>query len=397
VIKTEKMSGEAAVNLGGLDGPALYYDEADNVIRANEAAIELLGADWEEVATSLVNQAATRSDVDDAHHCLLIFGAQKGAGRHFVVHLSRDEVGCRLLLISEELATDLIPSARLEEILESIKDCFFALDSGGTFVYANSHAAEFMGVPRDEILGRTLESFHPMDAVFSEARDRAMIAKEATTYNSHLSVGDQWIEVRAYPAGDGMAVYFSDVTDRVQTQDELAFLALHDSLTRLPNRRLFQDQLRRAVSRAKRGVPSALLFLDMDRFKNVNDTVGHAAGDDVLVEFVRVVSSCAREEDTFARFGGDEFALLLENTTLDDALMVAERIQTAVKEHAFAAADCVFSLGVSIGLTTVFGTGGGGHVMALADTAMYEAKRMGGEQIRVLTAPAEVSGVVEDA
>jgi len=383
------MSSEAAVNLGGLDGPALYANSSGETIQANEAAIDLLGPGWESVAESLVNQAAARTNVESAHHCLLTFGAKDGAGRRFAVHLSRDEGGSWLLLIDDEIAPDLIPSARLEEILESTSDCFFALDSTSEIVYANSHAASFLGVSKDELLGRSLESLSPMNMQFSEAHNKAMVEREATTYDSRLPGEGRWIEVRAYPAGDGMAVYFCDITDKVQTQEQLTFLAHHDALTGLPNRAYFQEQLRKAVARSNRGVPSALLFMDMDRFKIVNDSVGHAAGDEVLQEFARVVAVCAREEDTFARFGGDEFALLLDDATMAEALVVARRIQDAVREHAFVADGRQFSLGVSIGLAPVFGRGSGGHAMALADSAMYEAKRLGGEQTCVMTEPAE--------
>lgn len=387
VIRVEKMSAETAVHLGGLSGPALFVDPVGTRIQANEAAIELLGSAWEDVAASLIARAESRGPSADAHHCILTFDAPDGMGRHFAVHLSYDKAGCGLMLIAEEVPSDLVPSASLEEILESIQDSFFALDADGTFVFANSRAAESLGVAKRELLGRALGSFDPLDKAFAEARSAAMERRETTSYDVRVPGQERWIEVRAYPAGEGMAVYYSDITDRVQAQEELTFMALHDALTKLPNRSYFQEQLKKAVARSKRGVPSALLFMDMDRFKNVNDTVGHAAGDAVLIQFADLVSSCAREEDTLARIGGDEFALLLENTPADAALEVAERILRTVQEHEFEAAGQVFSLGVSIGLSPVYGTGAGGHVMAQADTAMYEAKHHGGE--RVWVAPAE--------
>jgi diguanylate cyclase (GGDEF)-like protein/PAS domain S-box-containing protein len=380
------MSPEVFVKLGGIDEPALYADASGHLIQANRAAVDLLGPMWESVAESLVDQAAANDDVDEAHRCLLAYGARDGAPRNFAVHVFRDEHGCRLILIDEDVPPELIPSAKLEEILESIRDCFFAIDGNSEFVYANSHAAEFLGVPKDELRGRRVELFLGEHRWLAEAHDKAMVRREATNYDSRLPGENSWIEVRAYPAGDGMAVYFSDITDRVHVQEQVAFLALHDALTRLPNRRYFQEQLKKAVSKSKRGVPCALMFLDMDRFKAVNDTVGHAAGDEVLVEFAQVVAGCVRDADTFARFGGDEFALLLENAPLGEAHDVAERIQAAVGDHAFTVGGREFSLGVSIGLAPVQGAGAGGHSMALADSAMYEAKRRGGEQICVMTA-----------
>jgi len=391
VIEVEMMSHQTAVNLGGLDGPTLYADSSGRLIQANEAAVYLLGSPWRDIAESLVDQAAARARLNDVHHCILTYGAQDDVVRHFAVHQSRDEDGGRLLLIDEEAVPDLVPSARFEEILESISDCFFAIDSSGEFVFANSHAAEYLGVSREELLGRSLKSFHPADRPFTEARNNAMLERRPIAYDCRLPEQKGWIEVRAYPAGDGMVVYFSDITSRVLVQEQLSHMALHDAMTDMPNRVYFREQLKKAVAKSRRGVPSALLFLDMDRFKAVNDTVGHAAGDGVIVEFAYVVAALTREEDTLARLGGDEFALLLDNTSLDAALAVTERIHTAVREHDFVAEGRHFSLGVSIGLAPVYGSGSGGHVMALADSAMYEAKRLGGEQTCTRTAPPESS------
>lgn len=391
IATIEMMSRQTAVNLGGLDGPALYADASLELIQANEAAVHLLGAAWQDAAESLAGQAVARAGLSDVHHCILAYGTQTGAARRFAVHQSRAEDGRRLMLIDEELLPTSVPSAKLEEILESISDCFFAIDGNGEFVFANTRAAEHLDSTREELLGRRLETFPLADSQFAEARSAAMLNKQQTTYDCRLPEQDRWIEVRAYPAGDGMVVYFSDITSRVKTHQELSHMALHDALTGLPNRVYFQEQLKKAVAKSNRGVPSALLFLDMDRFKIVNDTVGHAAGDGVIVEFAAIVAACAREEDTLARLGGDEFALLLENASLDEGLAVAERIHGAVRDHDFAAGGRLFSLGASIGLIPVFGSGAGGHAMALADTAMYEAKRLGGEQTCTMTPSPELA------
>jgi diguanylate cyclase (GGDEF)-like protein len=247
------------------------------------------------------------------------------------------------------------------------------------FVYANSNAADFFDTNREDLLGQNLLSMHPFDSRFSEAYNKAMIENVSVTYDSRSPDQARWIEVRGYPVDGGMACYFTDITDRVTSQERITFMALHDSLTRLPNRRYLQEELIRAVARGKRGTVSALLFMDMDRFKIVNDTVGHAAGDAVLLEFAGVVASCVREEDMFARFGGDEFALLLGGANAEDGLVIGDRIKQAVVEHEFRVGSHRFSLGVSIGMTLVDGTLDEGHVMALADDAMYEAKTSGGE------------------
>lgn len=127
--------------------------------------------------------------------------------------------------------------------------------------------------------------------------------------------------------------------------------------------------------------------MDMDRFKVVNDTVGHSAGDAVLIEFARVVGTCIREEDMLARFGGDEFALLLEAATAEDAERVANRIHAAVRDHELCVGAHTFSLGVSLGLALIDGTLDEDHIMVLADDAMYDAKNLGGERMCMRSVP----------
>jgi len=301
--------------------------------------------------------------------------------RQYTVHAMQGRDGSQLLFIDEATASDMRPSPLLDQILESVSDSFFVLDSDGVFVYSNSHAAEYLGATRDELLGRNILSMPPFDAVFGEAFTKAAHDGVSVTYDARSAEQDRWIEIRGYPVEEGMACYFSDITERVTSQERISFMALHDSLTRLPNRRYLQEELARAVARGRRGQPSALIFMDMDRFKSVNDTVGHAAGDAVLLEFVEVVGTCVREEDLFARFGGDEFALLLGGASAGDARLAGQRIRAAVREHEFRFGEHSFSLGVSIGMTLVDGTLDEGHVMALADDAMYEAKTNGGEEI----------------
>ena len=148
----------------------------------------------------------------------------------------------------------------------------------------------------------------------------------------------------------GSVVMFRNVTLAKRRTDELAYQATHDALTGVANRRAFEAQLQRALdSAAKRGCRHSLLFLDMDRFKAVNDSAGHAAGDALLRQLAVVLRKHLRERDVLARLGGDEFAVLLENTLPTHADVVSERLRDAVAGFRFTWQEQVFAVGVSIG------------------------------------------------
>lgn len=159
---------------------------------------------------------------------------------------------------------------------------------------------------------------------------------------------------------------------------EAMFRAFHDSLTGLASRALFLDRLELALVQATRTKTNVtLLYIDLDRFKVVNDTFGHGAGDDVLVEVAARLRGCLRASDTAARFGGDEFVVLLHDTPADDASIVAERIMTAVRAPTNAG-DTELVIEVSIGIATSdSGAIGAVELLRNADIAMYQAKRAG--------------------
>jgi diguanylate cyclase (GGDEF)-like protein len=175
------------------------------------------------------------------------------------------------------------------------------------------------------------------------------------------------------------------VWSRSERMQELQRLASHDSLTGLKNRRRFEEDLRTELARSRRErQPGALLMLDIDDFKGVNDTLGHPAGDRVIEEISRVLSDRIRETDVLARLGGDEFAIVLPGTDEARARHVAEAIATAVREHELAE-NGGRRVTVSIGVTQ-FGNGGSDDfdtVLSAADNAMYGAKGAGRDTIRV--------------
>jgi len=186
------------------------------------------------------------------------------------------------------------------------------------------------------------------------------------------------------------------IWSRNERMQELARQANHDSLTGLKNRRRFEEDLRAELARSHRyQVPGALLMLDLDRFKRVNDTLGHAAGDRVLAEIAEIMRTRGRETDVVARLGGDEFAVVLPRCEVEQAVEVAEQIGGAIREHMRAAPE-VPPITASIGVAP-FGTGlrlSFETVLSRADAAMYAAKEDGRDAVRIFGADedAEASG-----
>ncbi|MGH2888596.1 MAG: diguanylate cyclase domain-containing protein, partial [Solirubrobacteraceae bacterium] len=201
----------------------------------------------------------------------------------------------------------------------------------------------------------------------------------------HADGGWRWVVARGLASRDEraapvrMAGSLSDVTDRRMAQRRLAHDALHDTLTGMPNRTLFADRVAQALRRARRdpSAACAVLFLDVDRFKLVNDSLSHAVGDRLLIALAECVATALRPGDTVARLGGDEFAVLLEEVVdADDALLVCERIMRSLTLPFHIDGHELFA-SVSIGIA--LGAEGleAGELIGGADIAMFDAKRRG--------------------
>ena len=195
-----------------------------------------------------------------------------------------------------------------------------------------------------------------------------------------------------------------DITDRKQAEDLIYDLAFHDSLTKLPNRRLLSDRLRQTMAASKRsGLYGALMFIDLDNFKPLNDEHGHGAGDILLIEAASRMRSCVREIDTVARFGGDEFVVMLIELDRDkaksakQAAIVAEKVRAALAEpylipiHREGKAEttiqhkCTSSIGIALFIND---EGSEEEIIIWADKAMYQAKEAGRNQIQFYDAKA---------
>nr|WP_255656837.1 diguanylate cyclase [Lysobacter lactosilyticus] len=181
----------------------------------------------------------------------------------------------------------------------------------------------------------------------------------------------------------GSVITFRNVTAAKRLTDELTHQAHHDPLTGLPNRRAFESRLRRAVQSAKEmGSRHALLYFDLDHFKPVNDTAGHAAGDELLRQLAKLLRGQLREHDALARLGGDEFAILIEDVSAEQAGYVAEKVRRGIAAYEFEWQGEIFRIGASIGQLE-FGDGklSAYELLYRADEMCYLAKSRGRDRV----------------
>jgi diguanylate cyclase (GGDEF)-like protein/PAS domain S-box-containing protein len=265
----------------------------------------------------------------------------------------------------------------------------------GYFKRVNPAFERILGYSEEDLLGRPFLDFvHPDDRRSTE-EEAAAIAGGAGTiqFRNRYFAKDgsvRWIEWTSQPVVEEETIYAvaRDVTDRKALEDELERLSQHDALTGLFNRRRFEEELRRQLAYTRRyGRGGALLLIDVDRFKEVNDTFGHAAGDKALCQVgallrdnLRSTDVVARDADpVLARFGGDEFVVLLPEADEAEATAVAERLARALDEAPLTVEGHPVELDISVGVATFdeYGRPGEVELLAAADRAMYEAKAAG--------------------
>jgi diguanylate cyclase (GGDEF)-like protein/PAS domain S-box-containing protein len=283
--------------------------------------------------------------------------------------------------------------------LQSIGDGVITTDSKCNVEYVNPVAEELTGWKVDDASGRPIDEifrgFHeetcePLEnpLAVSIRRDRA-IKSVRPTLLIRRDGNELYIESTASPIRDGKGLVtggvlvFHDVSESRDLNRRLSYHASHDLLTGLVNRREFENRVERALKSAKaRETSYALLYLDLDQFKIVNDSCGHSAGDALLHQLGSLLKAKIRWRDTLARLGGDEFGVLLESCSLDEAMNTAETLRMAIGEYKFVWEERTFRLGVSIGVVPI--TADNEDVAALltaADSACAAAKEAGRNRI----------------
>jgi diguanylate cyclase (GGDEF)-like protein/PAS domain S-box-containing protein len=300
------------------------------------------------------------------------------------------------------VGADVTPRKRAEEMLRKQSAAMTAsmdgigiLDERLEFTYLNDSLAKLFGYHTpNEILGRNLcdlyephEQVRFITSVVPLVHQRGRWRGEATGLRRDGTNFPQEISLTAIAGGD-MVCVVRDITERTYAEEQIKHLAYHDALTNLPNRLLFKDRLTVALSHAHRESSRlAVLFLDLDRFKVINDSLGHNIGDQLLQAVAARVQACVRDSDTVARLGGDEFTVLLPRLTRsDDAAPVAQKIIDAIR-HPFHIEGREFFTTTSIGISLFPEDGTDAEALIKnADTAMYQAKEVGRDNYQLFNA-----------
>jgi len=283
--------------------------------------------------------------------------------------------------------------------LDAIGDAVLTTDTGFAITYLNPVAERLTGWTLSEALGQPLDRVlqlvseatrNPVENTagrcLGEARsidleDGVLLIRRD---GSEIPIGDSAAPVRdRHGRPSGVVLVIQDESEKRRVGRRLSYEATHDALTGMINRREFERRLSRVVDDlACAEGEHVLLFLDLDRFKAVNDTCGHAAGDELLRSLGPLLGRYLRKRDTLARLGGDEFGILLENCPSDQARRIAENLRRAIEEYQFMWEGQAFSVGASVGLIPVRAAGGGmAAVLQAADAACYAAKARGGNRV----------------
>ena len=317
-----------------------------------------------------------------------------------------------LEMMPEAATVSVLPAERPRAVatLEAMGESVITVDAEGRIDYINTAAEALLGQSFDQVVGK---SFPEVASLVDESDRRSLgdPVRMALTSGGRVSMGRRAVLVPANGVGDrsvelsvtplksagkdtvGLVLVLHDTSELRGLTRQMTYQASHDALTGLVNRREFERRLQEAMDSAQTGdAAHALCYLDLDRFKVVNDTCGHTAGDNMLREVASIIKEAVRDSDTVGRIGGDEFALLLVGCPLEKARQIADDVVHSVSDYRFVWKDKIFNIGVSVGLVEI-GRGGGAleDLMNSADSACYVAKKQGGVHVHVYSAREEAN------
>jgi diguanylate cyclase (GGDEF)-like protein/PAS domain S-box-containing protein len=287
-------------------------------------------------------------------------------------------------------------------IADNMTDLVCNIDGEGSFKYASPSHETVLGFPAEVYQGELARNWMHEDdqSQVWKVLEEVIMTKESQVFQFRFKNKDAswiWLEGKATPIYDiegefqHFLVVSREITERKMFEEKLTYMAYHDTLTGLPNRRFFTERLDQAIKEAGRYKRKfALMYMDMDKFKHINDTLGHDVGDELLVQFAQRVKECLREVDIIARLGGDEFTILLSEIQEEkDAITIADRILYSFEEP-WHIGEHIFNTTSSIGIALYPSDGiNRNDLMVRADTALYKAKEDGRNNYKMYSYPNE--------
>jgi len=380
-----------AALLGAPNSDALIGRRMTDLVNAEYA--ELLRDHMRRVAVS--DQAPERLEIE-----LLPVAGQTARAELSVARIDYQNAPALLLTLIEMspravLAAPQRVRSNAWETLDSMGEAIVTTDANERIDYVNHAAEQLLGVTAADALGRAMaELVSLVDE--SDRRPLGDPVRQCLTTKARVSVGrrglmigaganERSVELTASPLKNnrgelaGVVVVMRDVSEARGLTREMSYQATHDALTGLINRQEFERRTEEVLANAHGNSPHHVMcYLDLDRFKVVNDTSGHMAGDSMLREVAALVKETVRDSDTVARLGGDEFGLLLVGCPLEKARQIAGDVVRSVSEFRFVWKDKIFSIGVSVGLVEISSQSGSlEELLSAADSACYVAKKQG--------------------